>query len=360
MLKSESIPFSLKKTIILSGILLIALTTGFVVFSGELKCVKVTIDSERTIDIKTTKNTVGQVLEENNLIYTQEEVDLPFDTVLTSKNTIIICKKKEDKVEAVLSANVEGNEENGDLEEGAIVPNDETGTEVGSIHAASRFEVDVKDIIAKNQIVTEKLETLTEPIPFETETKNSKLTSNYTTKVVTEGKDGLKKVTYKVRYEDEKEIARVEVDSEVIKEPVTKVVERVAKTNPSVSRGGYVARTGDKPENFIEVKEMKATAYCLCSKCCGKSPSSPGYGVTSSGLKIVPDTGMKVIAVDPKVIPLGTWVYVEGLNGASDYGYAIAADTGGAIKNNKIDLYMETHDATRQWGIKSVKVYIVE
>ena len=114
------------------------------------------------------------------------------------------------------------------------------------------------------------------------------------------------------------------------------------------------------PTEYKEVLEAKATAYCLCKKCCGKSETHPEYGVTASGLKIVPGTNMKVIAVDPNIIPLGTKVYVEGLNGAKDYGYAIAADTGSAIKSLKIDLYMDTHEKAYQWGRKSVKVYVVE
>ena len=68
---------------------------------------------------------------------------------------------------------------------------------------------------------------------------------------------------------------------------------------------------------------------------------------------------MKVIAVDPNVIPLNTKVYVQGLNGAWDYGYAIAADTGGAIKNNKIDLYMDSHAEALKWGRRPVKVYLL-
>ena len=103
-----------------------------------------------------------------------------------------------------------------------------------------------------------------------------------------------------------------------------------------------------------------ATAYCLCQKCCGKTPSHPYYGYTASGIKIVPGTGIKVIAVDPKVIPLGTKVYVDGLNGAWDYGYAIAADTGSAIKDLKIDLYMDTHSEALSWGRRSVNIYVVE
>ena len=114
------------------------------------------------------------------------------------------------------------------------------------------------------------------------------------------------------------------------------------------------------PTEYTSVVEATATAYCLCQKCCGKSPSNPMYGYTASGLKIVPGTGMKVIAVDSNVIPLGTKVYVEGLNGAWDYGYAIAADTGSAIKNLKIDLYMDSHDECFVWGVKKVKVYALE
>lgn len=114
------------------------------------------------------------------------------------------------------------------------------------------------------------------------------------------------------------------------------------------------------PTEYSKKIEATATAYCLCKKCCGKSPSHPMYGYTASGVKIIPGTGTKVIAVDSSVIPLGTKVYIEGLNGAWDYGYAVAADTGSAIKNLKIDLYMDTHEECFVWGVKKVNVYVVE
>lgn len=125
------------------------------------------------------------------------------------------------------------------------------------------------------------------------------------------------------------------------------------------SRGSYIRDTGVPPTEYESVIKVKATAYCLCKKCCGKSPSNPRYGYTASGLRIVPGTGMKVIAVDTSVVPLGTNVYVEGLNGAKNYGYAVAADTGSAIKNNKIDLYMDTHSQALAWGVKYVNLYIL-
>ena len=62
---------------------------------------------------------------------------------------------------------------------------------------------------------------------------------------------------------------------------------------------------------------------------------------------------MKVIAVDPRVIKLGTKVHVEG------YGYAIAGDTGGAIKGNKIDVFIPSKSRAYQWGRKNVKVKVL-
>ncbi len=138
--------------------------------------------------------------------------------------------------------------------------------------------------------------------------------------------------------------------------------ENTAKTKePQVNYVSYKSLAEDNvPTEYKSVHEVKATAYCLCKKCCGKNPSDPYYGYTASGLKIVPGTGMKVIAVDTSVIPLGSKVYVEGLYGAWDYGYATAADTGSAIKNLKIDLYMDSHSDALAWGLKKVNVYVVE
>lgn len=61
-----------------------------------------------------------------------------------------------------------------------------------------------------------------------------------------------------------------------------------------------------------------------------------------------------MIAVDPKVIPLGTKVWVEG------YGYAVAGDTGGAIKGNKIDVFIPTQSQALKWGRKNVKIKILK
>lgn len=149
------------------------------------------------------------------------------------------------------------------------------------------------------------------------------------------------------------EEARNEKQEVFVEEPVK---ENNTKTKLVKYRDLAESNPPTEYENKIEVT---ATAYCLCKKCCGKSPDNPNYGCTHSGLKIVPGSGMKVIAVDPKIIPLNSKVYVEGLNGAWDYGHAVAADTGSAIKELKIDLYMDTHTEALEWGRRKVNVYVL-
>ena len=73
-------------------------------------------------------------------------------------------------------------------------------------------------------------------------------------------------------------------------------------------------------------------------------------------------TGMRaregIIAVDPKVIPLYTRVYVEVLGDTPDYGFAIAGDIGSAIKGDLIDLYLDTTEAVKKMGREKSKSYI--
>jgi len=87
---------------------------------------------------------------------------------------------------------------------------------------------------------------------------------------------------------------------------------------------------------------FEATAYCSCVKCCGKSD-----GITKSGVKVHQGT----LAVDPRVIPFGTKVYIEGM------GWYIAEDTGN-FSGRRIDIYMESHEEALEFGRRKVKVII--
>jgi len=96
------------------------------------------------------------------------------------------------------------------------------------------------------------------------------------------------------------------------------------------------------------VKEFTVSASAFTANCNGCS------GLTATGINLKSNPDMKVIAVDPDVIKLGTKVHVEG------YGYAIAGDTGGSIKGNKIDVFFSTKAEAYKWGRKNVKIKILE
>lgn len=105
-----------------------------------------------------------------------------------------------------------------------------------------------------------------------------------------------------------------------------------------------------KPEPNFNIEEnenymiMQASAYTKSIE------EGTHKGITRSGSQVSRGT----VAVDPRVIPLGTKVYVEG------YGHAECLDTGGAIKGNRIDLYMDSREECFEFGRRDVKVYIIE
>ena len=94
-----------------------------------------------------------------------------------------------------------------------------------------------------------------------------------------------------------------------------------------------------------------STAYCSCKLCCGKSPSHPAYGITASGKKASQGT----VAVDPKVIPLGSRLKIEGF----DDTIFRAEDTGRAIKKNRIDIWHASHRSALIYGKKQLTITVL-
>ncbi|WP_255452114.1 LysM peptidoglycan-binding domain-containing protein [Sporosarcina sp. ANT_H38] len=124
----------------------------------------------------------------------------------------------------------------------------------------------------------------------------------------------------------------------------TKVVKK-ASTSKKVKKSA--AKTPSRSDSDNVVKEFTVSASAFTANCNGCS------GITKTGINLKSNPDVKVIAVDPSVIKLGTKVYVEG------YGYAIAGDTGGAIKGNKIDVFFPTKGEAYKWGRKDVKIKIL-
>lgn len=106
-----------------------------------------------------------------------------------------------------------------------------------------------------------------------------------------------------------------------------------------------VSRSTDSVEESVQTLIMESTAYT--ANCQGCS------GITATGINLHENPDVKVVAVDPDVIPLGSTVWVEG------YGYAIAADVGGGIDGKEIDVYFSDYNRAIEWGRKQVKVKVL-
>ncbi|WHY86388.1 ubiquitin-like domain-containing protein [Neobacillus novalis] len=211
------------------------------------------------------------------------------------------------------------------------------------LNELDRVEPSLTETISENGVVNvirvEKVtDVVEEPVQFAVVTKKDESLEKGKEKIITHGKHGRVSKQYEVVLENGKEVSRKLISEQNIAVKQDKVVAVGMKDMAlQVSRGA--AETG---------KEFYVTATAYTAFCNGCS------GLTATGLNLRANPNMKVIAVDPRVIPLGTKVYVEG------YGYAVAADTGGVIKGYKIDLFMPSNADCYRWGRKKVKIKILE
>ncbi len=162
-------------------------------------------------------------------------------------------------------------------------------------------------------------------------------------KIKQEGKNGEQVLTYEVVYEDGKEISRKLVKTTVTKaaaDEIKLVGTKEKKTVAPAKNGGSV--------DLGDARMIKVTATAYCN-------TSDGGQLTAMGK--VPTYG--TVAVDPSVIPLGSKLYICSADGSYVYGYAVAGDTGGAIKGNKIDLFLGSESECRAFGRRQMCVYIL-
>jgi uncharacterized protein YabE (DUF348 family) len=200
------------------------------------------------------------------------------------------------------------------------------------------LETSVKENAVINVVRIEKVtDVVEEPISFAVVKKKDTQLPKGKEKVISNGQKGLMTKEYEVILENGKEVSRKLVKKNYIKDKVDQVVAVGTKVNKvQVSRGDETGL-----EYFVN-----STAYTASCNGCS--------GYTATGINLHQNPNIKIIAVDPSVIPLGTKVYVEG------YGYAIAADTGSAIKGHKIDVFFATKSEAYRWGRRTVKIKILK
>jgi len=326
----------------------ISVTAGFFVFNG-LKRHVVINDNGNEIAIKTMKSTVREVLEQTGITVAGEDyISMPFDAKLAKLQKSVIDIKRAVPV----SIKVDGKEYD-------VKTYKDTVKEVLSDNAISVDENDKfvesqqGDKIVSNMDIAivrvdEKTVTEASSISFKTITKENDRLDVGTKNTVRQGKEGLREKVYTVVYENGKQMTKRLLKDFVASNPLDKIVEVGTVLNYKTSRGDYL--------RFSKAMNMRATSYTASFADTGKNPGDPGFGITATGATV----RKGIIAVDPRVIPLGTRVYVEVLGSAADYGYAVAADVGGAVKGNTIDVYLPSSSASNAWGVKKVKVYILK
>ncbi|MDP4109492.1 MAG: 3D domain-containing protein [Bacillota bacterium] len=181
-------------------------------------------------------------------------------------------------------------------------------------------------------------EEVLEDIPFDTVKRRSDELSAGESAVVQKGAAGQQKTLYEVYKKNGTESLRKKISSEVIKNPVTEIIE--------YGTGGTVTVFG-RAYAYKKFFKMTASAY---------TTENRRWKHTASGTK----ARFGAIAVDPDIIPLGTRMLVTSMDGKSwVYGVAVAEDTGGTIRGNKIDLFFNTRSECLSFGIRKAKVYIL-
>ncbi len=351
------------KSVFISLFAAVVILTVVMATNSMKKHITIVIDGKEQV-VETFKDSVDEVLAENGITVAKKDK-------FSHKGTDLL--NKEDKIEIVRAIPIEL------TADGAIqsfmtpekTVEDFLKVENITLNEADKLSVSLQDPVTREMAitiirVTSELVEETQPIEFAVEEKRDSSLLKGKTEVKTEGALGERKITKERTYEDGVLVNEVEVGNEVVveaqdkivaigtKEPV--VVAAVAPvksttSSASSSTGGkpssssiYASRGGSVPSELSYSKSLRveATAYS-------------GHTITATGTKPVRNPGgWSTIAVDRRVIPLGTRVYVE------NYGYAIAEDVGGAIKGNIIDLFMDSSSETRSWGRRNVTIYILD
>jgi 3D (Asp-Asp-Asp) domain-containing protein len=212
--------------------------------------------------------------------------------------------------------------------------------------------------------MTENIVYTESAIAYETEYYEDETLEVGETREVVAGVDGTMREAWQVTYEDGEIVSQTLVESTVVTEPTNRVVlthtDRSIHEHDAVVVGDVTSSTISEeaastlPENAIVTASGEVYTYSSVLTC--TATAYTGGGTTASG------TAARVgeVAVDPKVIPLGSILYIVSDDGYCIYGYCVAEDTGGLIKGKRVDLYMDTYTEAINFGCRSVTVYILD
>ena len=263
--KKDSMSISIMKIIGVSLIFILIFGVSVMATEIDIKSIEISMANGYTMTVVTNKTNVGEILEDNNIFLEEDERVTPsLESEITENKKIVITNKSEREVQ--------------------IAKISESG-----------IDTTLDEILKSYSPIIEKIVVEQENIPYETITKDaSQGATDKKNKVIQAGEDGIKEITYKVKYQNDEEIEKIKLSEQIIKEPVNKIVQ--IQKNITNRSGSAIATTG-------ETRIFKITAYCPCSKCCGKQT-----GITASGTRA---TAGRTVAASSQ-FSFGTKLMING------------------------------------------------
>lgn len=331
MRKDDKASISLKKVISISIILLFVMGIGVMAAGSNLNSVKIILSDGFEMDVMTSKTKISEILEENKVMVLPTESVIPgMDEELSDNKTIKVTLNNSTSIASTVDSN----------------------------------ELSVENLLDEYNSVSEKIMKESVSIAYETETKDlSTGSGEKTEKVVQNGVDGEKEVYYKVKFVDGNESEKTQIAEKLIKEPVNCVKEIRNKQVPVVS-----SRSASSVEAEAAQSAGASSGSSLAARVEGRTPlvatfNTSAYCAQECGGNTATASGARAranytIATDPRYYPMGTIIYIPYFANCPNGGWFISQDTGGAIKGNKIDVFMSTYSECTTFGRRNLECYV--
>ncbi|GFN33744.1 3D domain-containing protein [Paenibacillus xylaniclasticus] len=362
--RSSSMSFALRwkhenlRLIILSAIISIAMTFMLLVllYGTAEKSVSVVVNGQESV-VKTKQWVLQRLLDEQAItVGEHDEVSMPLNAAIKDGDRVVI------DLASPVTVTADGKTRTVYTTERTVqAAIEELNIPIGgydkvypSLDAAIRPNMAVKVVR-----VERKLTQTEHKVPFTVVKQDDPTLEKGEEKLVKSGVNGVVVSQFENVYEDGKLVSTTLVEKSVKKAAVNKVVavgtkkteSKVTTLSAKTSGSQTISVKGVTFQSKKVLKNVTLTAYTAGVKSTGKSENHPQYGITASGTKVKEG---RTIAVDPDVIPLGWWVYIEGI------GFRRAEDKGSAVKGKKIDIYYDSEDYAEKFGSKKgYTVYVI-
>jgi uncharacterized protein YabE (DUF348 family) len=347
LFKNAGVRFTFKQLAVFFVTIVVSVAVGAGVFLNYKREVIIDVDCKK-VELSTALSNVKQVLDQSGIILTPYDyINMSLDDKLLNNSITEIYIKRAVPIHVLTEGQPKTLMTFRYKVKDALYDNSIILSEKDRLDGANLEDKIVKDMSFRVIKVTEDITTERVNVPYKVIDRENHNMDRGKTVTARQGRNGTREKKYIITYEDGKQVERMLLSNLLIKAPVNKVIEHGTIMNFTTSRGSLVT--------YRKVIDMSATSYTASYADTGKHPGDAGFGITYTGIKV----HQGIVAVDPRVIPLGSKLYIEGIGNTPDYGFALAADIGGAVKGNIIDLYFESASVSYNWGRRNVRVYIL-